>query len=288
MSGAIVADGRRRLLRGPRGPAPGRLRARPRPARVARACCFLATASGDADGYVARFYRAFVDHDCYPSDLALFDRQVGDLRRFVLEQDVIYVGGGNTASPARGLARARPRRDPARGARRGAVPVRRERRDELLVRGLGHRLVRPRPRAAGSTGSGLVEGSACPHYDSRAAAPPRLPPPRRGGLPRGLRGRQRRGAALRGRACTSSEAVTSRRGGPRLPRRAPRGRRRRRAGRSPRATCGDAPTAAFDDLLEVDELLVRSETGLGAEGGPTIRPRRRGRAPGVAARRASR
>jgi len=31
-----------------------------------------------------------------------------------------------------------------------------------------------------------------------------------------------------------------------------------------------------------DELLVRSETGLGAEGGPTLR--RRGRAPGAAAR----
>ena len=60
--------------------------------------CFLGTASGDADSYVARFYRAFVDHDCYPSDLALFNREVADLRRFVLEQDVIYVGGGNTAS----------------------------------------------------------------------------------------------------------------------------------------------------------------------------------------------
>ena len=60
--------------------------------------CFVPTASGDADGYVARFYRAFVEHDCYPSDLALFNRDVGDLRRFVLEQDVIYVGGGNTAS----------------------------------------------------------------------------------------------------------------------------------------------------------------------------------------------
>jgi peptidase E len=60
--------------------------------------CFLGTASGDADSYVTRFYRAFVDHDCYPSDLALFNREVADLRRYVLEQDVIYVGGGNTAS----------------------------------------------------------------------------------------------------------------------------------------------------------------------------------------------
>ena len=41
--------------------------ARRRPARV----CFVATAGGDADGSVARFYRAFAAYDCRPSDLAL-------------------------------------------------------------------------------------------------------------------------------------------------------------------------------------------------------------------------
>ena len=35
-----------------------------------------------------------------------------------------------------------------------------------------------------------------------------------------------------------------------------------------------------EDERSFDELLVRSETGLGAEGGPTLR--RPGRAPGVA------
>jgi peptidase E len=60
--------------------------------------CFVATASGDADGYVASFYRAFSALECRPADLQLFDRGVGDLRSFVLEQDVLYVGGGNTAS----------------------------------------------------------------------------------------------------------------------------------------------------------------------------------------------
>jgi peptidase E len=60
--------------------------------------CFLATASGDSERYVANFYRAFSEHDCEPHDLALFDRKVADLRAFVLEQDVIYVGGGNTLS----------------------------------------------------------------------------------------------------------------------------------------------------------------------------------------------
>jgi dipeptidase E len=60
--------------------------------------CFVPTAGGDHDGYVARFYRAFAALDCRPADLPLFFRTVGDLEAFVLEQDVIYVGGGNTAN----------------------------------------------------------------------------------------------------------------------------------------------------------------------------------------------
>jgi dipeptidase E len=61
--------------------------------------CFVGTASGEAPDYVVGFYRAFsAHHDCEPTDLALFDRTVADLRSFVLEQDVVYVGGGNTVS----------------------------------------------------------------------------------------------------------------------------------------------------------------------------------------------
>ena len=109
--------------------------------------CFLGTASGDADSYVTRFYRAFVDHDCYPSDLALFNREVADLRRYVLEQDVIYVGGATPRRCWRCGARTASTRS-CRTRSPGRRPVRRERRDELLVRGLGDRLLRARPRAA--------------------------------------------------------------------------------------------------------------------------------------------
>ena len=59
---------------------------------------FVATASGDADRAHARFYRAFRKHDCDPSHLPLFARRHADLRAVVLSQDVIYVGGGNTAN----------------------------------------------------------------------------------------------------------------------------------------------------------------------------------------------
>lgn len=60
--------------------------------------CFLPTASGDADGYLLGFYRAFSQFRCRPTHLSLFSVPTADLLSFVLEQDVIYVGGGNTRS----------------------------------------------------------------------------------------------------------------------------------------------------------------------------------------------
>ncbi len=62
--------------------------------------CFLPTASGDADHYVVRFYRAFDAHRCEPSHISLFRREtgVGDPRAHLLSQDLIYVGGGSLVS----------------------------------------------------------------------------------------------------------------------------------------------------------------------------------------------
>jgi dipeptidase E len=60
--------------------------------------CFVPTATGDNDNFVARFYRAFDSARCLPSDLPLFNRHLPDLRKFLCDQDVIYVGGGNTAN----------------------------------------------------------------------------------------------------------------------------------------------------------------------------------------------
>ena len=60
--------------------------------------CFLATASADSAVYVMGFYRAFAARDCIPTDVPLFERRIADLRAFVLDQDVVYVGGGSTAN----------------------------------------------------------------------------------------------------------------------------------------------------------------------------------------------
>jgi dipeptidase E len=59
--------------------------------------CFLATASGDADSYLVGFYRAFAQR-AEASHLPLFVRTSVDIRAMLLEQHVIYVGGGNTAN----------------------------------------------------------------------------------------------------------------------------------------------------------------------------------------------
>ncbi|KEQ17298.1 Type 1 glutamine amidotransferase-like domain-containing protein [Endozoicomonas numazuensis] len=60
--------------------------------------CFLATASGDSEEYITRFYRRFTQTNCQPTHLELFRRDKRDLEAFLLSQDIIYVGGGNTAN----------------------------------------------------------------------------------------------------------------------------------------------------------------------------------------------
>ena len=60
--------------------------------------CFLPTASGDAEGYIERFYKAFRSLSSEPSHLSLFKPSTRDLEGFLLEKDIIYVGGGNTKS----------------------------------------------------------------------------------------------------------------------------------------------------------------------------------------------
>jgi peptidase E len=134
--------------------------------------CFVPTATGDDPAGIARFYRAFSALDCEPTDLTLFDRTVIDLPAFVREQDVFYVGGGNTASLL-GVWRAHGL-------------------DELLREALADGAVLTGSSAgmncwfqASTTdsfgreqlaplydGLGLLEGSACPHYDAEPGRRP--------------------------------------------------------------------------------------------------------------------
>lgn len=62
-----------------------------------RVCC-LPTATGDAAETLVNFYNRIPASLAERSHLALFNRTVVDLRTFLLSQDVIWVGGGNTAN----------------------------------------------------------------------------------------------------------------------------------------------------------------------------------------------
>lgn len=71
------------------------------PARI----CFVPTASADSATYLVRFYRAFSGR-AIPTDLTIFDppavprrpANTSELAGLVADQDIIYVGGGNTAN----------------------------------------------------------------------------------------------------------------------------------------------------------------------------------------------
>lgn len=138
---------------------------RPRP-RI----CFLPTASGDAPGYVERFHTAFDGRDCEPSHLELFHRTVDDLRAFVLAQDIVYVGGGNTANM---LAVWRTH---------GLDSVLREAwAAGVLLCGISAGACcwfesafsdSFGPAAPLADGLGLLPGSLCPHYDSEPGRRP--------------------------------------------------------------------------------------------------------------------
>lgn len=58
--------------------------------------CFVPTASGDSETYIDNFYHFFNGQDCEPSHLSLFKPPTKDIEAFVLDKDIIYVGGGNT------------------------------------------------------------------------------------------------------------------------------------------------------------------------------------------------
>lgn len=66
--------------------------------------CFVPTPSGDLPEHIEKFYAAYSARDCAPSHLAFFRKPdsgsvpLSMYRAHLLDQDVIYVGGGNTKS----------------------------------------------------------------------------------------------------------------------------------------------------------------------------------------------
>lgn len=134
--------------------------------------CFVPTASGDAPEYIARFHHAFRTRPCEPGVLELFQRELDDdaLRAFLLSQDVLYVGGGNTANL---LAVWRTH---------GVDRLMREAYERgVLLCGIsagancwaeGSHTDSFGPLTHLPDGLGLLPGSVCPHYDSEPGRRP--------------------------------------------------------------------------------------------------------------------
>jgi peptidase E len=133
--------------------------------------CFLATATGDADGYIERFYTAFKAHRCRPSHVPLF-RRTPDLKQALLTQDVIYVGGGNTKSMLavwrdwdvpKLLQQAWRNGTVLAGISAGAICWFRTGITDSWAKGLG-----------GMPCLGFLPGTCCPHFDGEPERRPAL------------------------------------------------------------------------------------------------------------------
>jgi len=59
--------------------------------------CFLPTASNDNSEYIKGFYDFFSNRRCRPSHLSLSTPHTDNFESFLMEQDIIYVGGGHTS-----------------------------------------------------------------------------------------------------------------------------------------------------------------------------------------------
>jgi dipeptidase E len=183
--------------------------ARRTPARV----CFIPTASADAVTYIAKFYRAFSGR-CLPRDLTIFDppslprrpAHSRDLADFVADQDVFYVGGGNTLHLL-ALWRAHGLDKLLRDAwTTGAI-----------LSGVSAGMICWFQASLTDSyggleplrdGLGLLEGSACPHYDGESARRPAFHRALLEGLPGGYAADD--GAALHFVGPNLVEAVSSR------------------------------------------------------------------------------
>jgi peptidase E len=126
--------------------------------------CYVPTASGDSDICISWFYDFFNKMECQPSHLSLFKPPSGDIEAFVLDKDIIYVGGGNTKNLLvlwkewgldRILRKAWEKGIVLAGISAGSICWF----EEGLTDSYGDRL---EPLEC----LGFLKGSNCPHYDS--------------------------------------------------------------------------------------------------------------------------
>lgn len=126
---------------------------------------FIGTASGDSESYLLKFYSRFSKLNCAPSHLELF-RRTPDIADWTRQQDIIFVGGGNTKSMLalwadwelpRQLQLALERGVILSGISAGAICWFESGVTDSFAGDL--RLIK---------GLGILSGSCCPHYSGEA------------------------------------------------------------------------------------------------------------------------
>ena len=159
--------------------------------------CILPTASGDTSEQIGRFYAAFGERPCEPSDLSLFrlGRRPMALRDHLLAQDLIYVGGGSLVNLL-AVWEAHDSRSILSLAWRQGIVLAGQSAGAMCWFEAGITKSSGQPLAA--AGLGLLGGSLCVHYNNE--------PERRAayleavgdGMPERLRPRRLRRPALGG------------------------------------------------------------------------------------------
>lgn len=131
--------------------------------------CFIGTAGGDNPGDVEQFYRQMQRHPCRLTHLSLFAPHTSRFDELLLEQDIIYVGGGATRN-LMALWRDWQLIDPLRRAWQSGVVLAGTSAGSIcwfegcITDSLPERLL---PLAC----TGFLKGSGCTHYSSRPDRP---------------------------------------------------------------------------------------------------------------------
>jgi dipeptidase E len=173
--------------------------------------CFVPTASGDGPAYIVKFYSAFMRKPCRPAHLGILQDPPDPLEAFVMEQDIFYVGGGNTVAMLatwralgldRLLLKAHENGAILCGISAGSICWFESGSTDSFHDGT----LRPL-----TNGLGILPGSHCPHYDTEPLRRPSyLRMVQEGALPAGYAADY--GAALVFKGGSLSESVASKAG----------------------------------------------------------------------------
>jgi peptidase E len=168
---------------------------------------FIPTAAADDSGYIVSFYERFARR-ADASHLETFPWPPENLREVILSQDVINVGGGNTANML------------AIWAVYGIENLLREAWENgVVLCGTSAGMIcwfeagvtdSFGPQLAGMSCLGFLEGSACPHYDGEEQRRPRYRELIEGGFPEGVAAED--GVGVHYTGTTIAEVVTCRPG----------------------------------------------------------------------------